>query len=108
MKNLEHLLTDYVTSLTTGIVTSAGYSQLAPPEQTELTKKLEAHFESLIIETFLNRIDPDAAEELQVLLESDEEKAFDRIEEMAAVTPGLLQDIEDRLSREAQVWRELG
>ena len=108
MKNVENTLTNFVTDLVVSIVDSSAYRNLPTKERAELTEKLDDHFEVMIIETFLNRIDPDDAEELQELMEKDEARALERMEEIAAVTPGLIQDIQDRLKREAQVWLELG
>ncbi|GEM_PF-1712225 len=97
---------NYIKSSVKEVLETSGYSVLTGEERKKLEKSLENHFENLIFETFVNRLDEGQAEDIRKNISSGS-ALEDKFTEYAALIPDLTIDIEDRIGREVEALKML-
>ncbi len=100
--------TEYINSLVEQVLNSGQYQELEEQKREEIRGKLQEHFHNIIIDTAVNRMTDDQVEELNNALEQGGEKTETKMTELSAQIPGLAEDIEERLNREAEQLQKLG
>lgn len=100
------LFSNYIETSVKKVLDSPGYLTLRGDERDKLEKSLSEHFENMILETFMNRLTDNQVKEVQNTL-SNPSILEEKFTEYAAQIPGLAQDIEDRLGREAEALKSL-
>lgn len=102
---MDQKLDAYIESLVLGIMADPGLNILPQQEKDQYAQRLRDHFNKLIMDTLLNRLAPEQLAEIEKLKENPQELE-NKIEEYAASTPNLAQDIEDRLNREFETMKQ--
>lgn len=106
MYNMDQPIITPVEDAVKKVMEAASAAGLSEQEQKSLREKAEEHFNSLVIETLLNRLTDEQAGELERSVQ--EGKGVERkVRELAASVPGLSRDMEDRLDRETEAFIEL-
>ncbi len=98
---------EYIDSLISDVLSSPGYKDLSEEKKLSIKEKLEDHFQSLVIDTTLNRLTKDQMQELKKVMEEDESKMEEKMEEFASTIPLLAADIESRLDQEVEALKRL-
>lgn len=102
---MDEKLDAYIESLIAAVMANPGLTAMAEQEKQQYKQKLRDHFHSLIIDTLLNRLEPEQLSEVEKI--KDNPQALEeKIEEFAASVPNLAQDIEERLTREVEAMKQ--
>lgn len=102
---MDEKLDAYIESLVLGIMADPELSNLPQQEKEQYKQKLRDHFHSLIIDTLLNRLEPEQLSEIEKI--KDQPQVLEeKIEEFAASVPNLARDIEERLAREVEAMKQ--
>lgn len=100
-------LSNYIESLIAEVLASSGYEKLDKKDKDKIVKNLDAHFQDMILETLINRLNNEQVEDVRGAIKKP--KVLEqKLEEYAALVPGLAIDIEDRLKREVKALKSLG
>lgn len=95
----------FIEALILGILSDESLKSLTDEEKKAYREKLKGHFDTLILETLLNRLDEKQVAELHSLGDRPEELEA-KLEEYASLVPGLIEDIEDRLKNEFEALKQ--
>ena len=100
------ILSNYIKSLIAEIFASPGYEKLTKKDKDKIAKNLDVHFQDMILETLINRLDDEQVKDVRSVMKKP--KVLEqKLEEYAALVPGLAADIEERLKREVKALKSL-
>ena len=103
----ENPLVSFVDSLVEEVFQSPGFQGLDQEQRRSLEEKIKDHFTKMTLDTLISRLSKEQAQELSQVADQDEKTLANKIEELAASVPGLAEDIEERLSLEADQFKRL-
>ena len=103
---MANIFLDYIKSLVNEILVAPGYEKLDKKEKDKLSKKLAAHFQDMVLETLINRLSAEQLKDVKAVVKKPK-LLEEKLEECAAVIPGLAADIEERLQREVKAIKSL-
>ena len=103
MKNVEN----YIEKKTEEILSSPSYQNLDNKKEEKLRTEINNHLEKMVIETFINRLTDEQAQELNDLMQRKPKRAHDKLRKLAFSTPDLAEDIESRIEKEVKKFKSL-
>ena len=99
---------NYIENKTEEIISSPSFQNIEEEKKKSLRKKINTHLNRMVIETFVNRLDERDARRLTNLIKNSPEKAKKELDKLAASTPDLAKDLEQRIDKEAEKFKSLG
>ncbi len=98
---------NYIDKKTEEILSSPSYKNLTDKKKEKLQTEISNHLEKMVIETFINRLTDEQAEELNNLMQRKPKRAHEKLKELAFSTPELAEDVQARLQKEVEKFKSL-
>ncbi len=94
---------DFIEKKVEEVLSSTPYQNISEEKRAELRVKINKHLEGVVLETFINRLSDEEAEEL---LNAKEDK-LKVLRRLAGSNPDLAKDIEQRVEKEVETFKSL-
>lgn len=104
---MEKKIENYIDTKVKEIISSPSYKDIKEEKRNSLEKDINLHLEKIVIETFINRLSNEEAEELNLSIKKNPEEALEKLRKMAFLTPNLAEDLEKRLTKEVEKFKSL-
>ncbi|MGM0439062.1 MAG: hypothetical protein ACQEP3_01350 [Patescibacteria group bacterium] len=104
---MEENLENFIDKKVEEILASPSYKNIEEDKRKSLKKEIQDHLERMVIETFVNRLSEEEAEDLNKLMQKDGSRAHKKLKELAFSTPELANDLEQRINREVEKFKSL-
>lgn len=103
---IDEKLDAFLESQVSEVLSAPGLQTLTAQQKEEYATKLRTHFQDLVIDTLLNRLEDDKLKEIEELSKNNPQLLEEKFQEYAAMVPGLAEDIEIRLKQEVSALKQ--
>lgn len=98
---------EFISSLLEEIMAKPGYRKLDQEEQKKIQEQISDHFREMVLDTLISRLNEEQRQEISGSLEQGSEVVEAKITKLASGVPGFLEDVEERLRNEAELFKSL-
>ena len=98
---------EFISSLLEEIMGKPAFQEMSEDEKERVRNKIQEHLQKKILDTLMQRLEEGQKQELSEALEQGSEVAEAKITQLSASLPGLMDDIEENLREEAELFKAI-